>query len=161
MAAPAALLLFFYSLIAAFLGVLAALAENIGIFAFVGLILLILIAPIVVWLLFLLGSIGIFKRGKESVDAETYREKLPGTVIFISFLGIAVFSSLSFLFLGLIGTIIVSGQESLAGLNAVSYFILYGISEAVLAIPLILSAIGVVLVILDIVKNGKDLAKIK
>jgi hypothetical protein len=124
------------------------------------LILLFFAAPIVVWLLFLFGSIGIFKRGKESVDAETYRSKMPGTVIFVAVLSVVVLL-FSVPFIQAVFVVVTAFAELEATTLSSFVYATYGLTAAIPAIPLILSAIGVILVFLDIAKNGKDLAKIK
>jgi Na+/proline symporter len=123
---------------------------------FTGGAVLIFIAPTAVWILFILGSIGILKRGKEYVDAENYRKKLSGTIIFAAVFGVAVLGSLIlavFIIMIFADVPVAPSEEFLSFINA-SFLIRY-------LLQVILSLTGEILLILDIVKNKRDLAKIK
>jgi hypothetical protein len=87
------------------------------------------------------ASVIVAKKGRKSVNAEAYRKKLPGTIAFTVVHGlVALDLSASILFF----------WESLY----INYFIVLSCVWAV-------TVTGTVLIILDIVQNKKDLAKIK
>jgi predicted small integral membrane protein len=99
---------------------------------------------------FLLSSIGIIKKGKKSVSAKDYEWKRPGTKTFVFFQCAAIP-----LLLMSVASYASSGLKPPYGIWF--FLTLAGVWAGILAVMIT----GIALIVADLSKNTKDLAKIK
>ncbi|MDR2090365.1 MAG: hypothetical protein LBP62_01730 [Clostridiales bacterium] len=104
---------------------------------------------VVILLPFLLASMALIKRG--GMDAKEYKNSLGKTIAFVIFQGITAFCLADFALLGI---------RSLLGRLDPPLFGTLGYFFASFAVPSVIIATGVALIILDLIKNSKDLQRI-